>query len=234
MCGAGSLRAAVTSTGVAQWSTPAPPPLSPLPPAGGINEQQYVRLRSEAKAPFRLTRIIFLGGLAVGAALGLFIITGRLLGALQGELCGAGRILLLVLRKVEHCCECGHGARAARDPHRLCASGISVGSAGLLPRPRALAAIPVPPRPCPPSFPGGEGAPDLQETLQNFGINAAALAVLGFFVSRDVASQRRDQAVIEREEALARLQVHPGAAVQTIPCGPSGGPGCVAMVGLCV
>ncbi len=54
------------------------------PPAGGINDQQYVRLRSEAKAPFRLTRIIFLGGLAVGAALGLFIITGRLLAALAG------------------------------------------------------------------------------------------------------------------------------------------------------
>jgi hypothetical protein len=60
-------------------------------------------------------------------------------------------------------------------------------------------------------MPGGEGAPDLQETLQNFGINAAALAVLGFFVSRDVAAQRRDQAVIEREEALARLQVRRGA-----------------------
>lgn len=44
-----------------------------------------MRLRSEAKAPFRLTRIIFLGGLAVGAALGLFIITGRLLAAVAGE-----------------------------------------------------------------------------------------------------------------------------------------------------
>ncbi|KAI7840112.1 hypothetical protein COHA_006153 [Chlorella ohadii] len=107
---------------------------------GGINDQQYVRLRSEAKAPFRLTRIIFLGGLAVGAALGLFIITGRLLAALAG--------------------------------------GCS-----------------------------GEGAPDLQETLQNFGINSAALAVLGFFVYRDVAAQRRDQAVIEREESLGRLLV---------------------------
>ncbi|PRW20574.1 LOW PSII ACCUMULATION chloroplastic [Chlorella sorokiniana] len=104
---------------------------------GGINEQTYVQLRSEAKAPFRLTRIIFLGGLAVGAALGLFIITGRLLAALAG----------------------------------------------------------------------GEGAPDLQETLQNFGVNSAALAVLGFFVYRDVAAQRRDQAVIEREESLGRLLV---------------------------
>ena len=58
---------------------------TPPPAAGGINEQTYVRLRSEAKAPFRLTRIIFLGGLAVGAALGLFIIAGRLLAALAGD-----------------------------------------------------------------------------------------------------------------------------------------------------
>lgn len=107
---------------------------------GGINEQQYVRLRSEAKAPFRLTRIIFLGGLAVGAALGLFIITSRLVAALQG----------------------------------------------------------------------GEGAPDLQETAQNFGINAAALGVLGFFVYRDLSSQNKDQQVILREEALGRLQVSLG------------------------
>lgn len=69
----------------------------PALPAGGINDQQYVKLRSEAKAPFRLTRIIFLGGLAAGAALGLFIITGRLLAALQGERallgCPTGRVL---------------------------------------------------------------------------------------------------------------------------------------------
>ena len=62
---------------------------------------------------------------------------------------------------------------------------------------------------------GGEGAPDLQETVQNFGINSAALAVLGFFVYRDVSAQARDQAVIKREEALGRLQVggcRPGCA----------------------
>lgn len=114
---------------------------------GGINDQQYVKLRSEAKAPFRLTRIIFLGGLAAGAALGLFIITGRLVAALQG----------------------------------------------------------------------GEGAPDLQETVQNFGINSAALGVLGFFVYRDVSAARRDQAVVEREEALARLQVSLGSGERVIP-----------------
>ncbi|PSC70246.1 LOW PSII ACCUMULATION chloroplastic [Micractinium conductrix] len=114
---------------------------------GGINDKQYMQLRSEAKAPFRLTRIIFLGGLAVGAGLGLLIITGRLVAALQG----------------------------------------------------------------------GEGAPELQETLQNFGINSAALAVLGFFVYRDVASSRRDQAVIAQEEALGQLQLSLGGGSRVIP-----------------
>ena len=33
---------------------------------------------------------------------------------------------------------------------------------------------------------GGAGAPELQETLQNFTINSVALTVLGFFVYRDV------------------------------------------------
>jgi hypothetical protein len=74
--------------------------------------------------------------------------------------------------------------------------------------------------PCLPA--GGEGAPNLQETLQNFGINAAALAVLGFFVYRDVSAQQKDQAVILREEALARLQVRqrrlqPGRVLPSLP-----------------
>jgi len=76
---------------------------------GGISEQQYVQLRSEAKAPFRLTRIIFIGGLAVGAALGLFIITGRLLAALQGGWShdGVGRAGVLVITP-HHLCACNH------------------------------------------------------------------------------------------------------------------------------
>lgn len=62
-----------------------PSPSSPIP-SGGVSDEQYVRLRSEAKAPFRLTRVIFLGGLAAGAAIGLLIIAGRLVAALQGAL----------------------------------------------------------------------------------------------------------------------------------------------------
>jgi hypothetical protein len=33
---------------------------------------------------------------------------------------------------------------------------------------------------------GGEGAPDLQESLQNFGINLTAVLILGFLVYRDI------------------------------------------------
>lgn len=42
--------------------------------------------RSEAKAPFRLVRLIVTGGLLAGAALGLLIISARLVQALQGGL----------------------------------------------------------------------------------------------------------------------------------------------------
>ena len=80
-----AVQCSLSPTRVPSLLRPALPHAAPGPaPAGGINEQTYVRLRSEAKAPFRLTRIIFLGGLAAGAGLGLFIITGRLLAALQG------------------------------------------------------------------------------------------------------------------------------------------------------
>lgn len=51
---------------------------------GGIGEASYSQLRAEAKAPFRLTRIVFLGGLAAGAGLGLLIILARLAAALKG------------------------------------------------------------------------------------------------------------------------------------------------------
>lgn len=203
---------------VASWQT-----LSlracPALPAGGINDQQYVKLRSEAKAPFRLTRIIFLGGLAAGAALGLFIITGRLLAALQGERallgCPTGCVLgfqAVLARTWALLCWCAVcGIRLSSPvckvaPGKAAKSGIALHGVleeraypGLYRLIQAGRAV------YPPA--GGEGAPDLQETVQNFGINSAALAVLGFFVYRDVAAARRDQAVVEREEALARLQV---------------------------
>lgn len=52
---------------------------------GGVSDTGLVQLRSEAKAPFRLTRLIFASGLLFGAAVGLLIIGGRLVQALQGE-----------------------------------------------------------------------------------------------------------------------------------------------------
>ena len=54
---------------------------------------------------------------------------------------------------------------------------------------------------------GGDGAPDLTETLQNFAINSAAFALLSFLFVRDIQSQDRDQRTIQREEMLGRLQV---------------------------
>lgn len=108
--------------------------------AGGVTNDSYVKLRAEAKAPFRLTRIILFGGLAAGAGLGLLIITTRLIAA----------------------------------------------------------------------FKGGEGAPELQETLQNFAINSGVLAVLGFFLLRDLAANEKDKEVVQREEALAALQLSLG------------------------
>ncbi len=54
---------------------------------------------------------------------------------------------------------------------------------------------------------GGEGAPDLNESLTNLAINGAALAVLSFLLVRDLRARDKDAAVTAREEALSRLLV---------------------------
>lgn len=55
--------------------------------------------------------------------------------------------------------------------------------------------------------PGGEGSPNLVETLQNLAVNGAAVAILGFVFQRDLRGSQSDRKTVEREEALARLQV---------------------------
>jgi tetratricopeptide (TPR) repeat protein len=108
--------------------------------AGGISSDAYIKLRAEAKSPFRLTRVLLFGALAAGAGLGLIITSTRVVTALQG----------------------------------------------------------------------GEDAPNLQATLQNFAINAAGLAGFGFLVLRDVQAGKREENVVAREEALATLQIKVG------------------------
>ena len=54
---------------------------------------------------------------------------------------------------------------------------------------------------------GGEGAPELTETLKNLGINGVAVAALGWLVRWDLAASDRDKVLVQREEGLARLQV---------------------------
>jgi hypothetical protein len=55
--------------------------------------------------------------------------------------------------------------------------------------------------------PGGEGAPDLTESLLNFAINSAVLGVLGVLLYRDAQAKQRALQVSDREELLSRLQV---------------------------
>ncbi len=57
-------------------------------------------------------------------------------------------------------------------------------------------------------FTGGDGAPDLTESLRNLAINGAAVGILGYIFQRDLKRQQSDKKVIEREEALACLQVY--------------------------
>jgi hypothetical protein len=57
------------------------------------------------------------------------------------------------------------------------------------------------------AFKGGEGAPDLTESLTNLGINGAAVVLFGFLVARDLQSKERDTRVTSREEELGRLLV---------------------------
>lgn len=51
---------------------------------GNISDKSLVQLRTEAKAPFRLIRLILASGLLFGAGVGLIIIATRLVQSLQG------------------------------------------------------------------------------------------------------------------------------------------------------
>jgi hypothetical protein len=50
----------------------------------------------------------------------------------------------------------------------------------------------------------------LQESLTNFGINTAALAILSFLVLRDLNEQKKATSITKREEELGRLLVRLG------------------------
>lgn len=54
---------------------------------------------------------------------------------------------------------------------------------------------------------GGPDAPPLTESLTNLAVNATALAVLTFFLIRDLKGKEADVAVTGREEALSRLLI---------------------------
>eukprot|EP00199_Chlamydomonas_sp_CCMP681_P000535 CAMPEP_0119113798 /NCGR_PEP_ID=MMETSP1180-20130426/45215_1 /TAXON_ID=3052 ORGANISM="Chlamydomonas cf sp, Strain CCMP681" /NCGR_SAMPLE_ID=MMETSP1180 /ASSEMBLY_ACC=CAM_ASM_000741 /LENGTH=471 /DNA_ID=CAMNT_0007102049 /DNA_START=9 /DNA_END=1424 /DNA_ORIENTATION=- len=111
---------------------------------GGLSRNAKIDMRAEAKAPFRLPRLVLFSSLGIGAFTGLFIISARLIAAIKG----------------------------------------------------------------------GEGAPDLQESVQNFAINSTAVVLLGWLVDRDLQSKQKVVRVTEREEVLGRLQIELGGTRQ--------------------
>ena len=52
---------------------------------GAPSGDRLSRLQSEARAPFRFTRLLLLGGFNAGAIVGLLIIVSRLIAALKGD-----------------------------------------------------------------------------------------------------------------------------------------------------
>lgn len=54
---------------------------------------------------------------------------------------------------------------------------------------------------------GGEGAPDLNDSLKNLAINSAAVAAFSFLFARDFRGSARDRAAAEAEESLSRLEL---------------------------
>ena len=56
-----------------------------VPDSAGLSTKGLIELRSEAKAPFRLTRMIITGGIAAAAVISLIVTLTRLPAALKGE-----------------------------------------------------------------------------------------------------------------------------------------------------
>ena len=51
---------------------------------GGVTSKGIVKLRTEARAPFRLTRLIFTGGFTLSAVVGVVLLAPRLFTAVKG------------------------------------------------------------------------------------------------------------------------------------------------------
>lgn len=57
------------------------------------------------------------------------------------------------------------------------------------------------------ALPGGEGAPDLTESVTNFFVNSIVLAIISVILKRDLDAKQKALKVTDREELLSRLQV---------------------------
>ena len=65
---------------------------------------------------------------------------------------------------------------------------------------------------------GGKDAPELNGVLLNVVINGAGIAGTSWLFQRDLKARQRDRSSVEREEALARLQVHTALCAIVTTC----------------
>lgn len=54
---------------------------------------------------------------------------------------------------------------------------------------------------------GGTSTPETSDTVQLVAVNIVVLVALGLFLSRDFQQQKKEKAIIEREESLSELKV---------------------------
>lgn len=65
---------------------------------------------------------------------------------------------------------------------------------------------------------GGKDAPELNGVLLNVIINGLGIAGTSWLFQRDLKARQRDRSSVEREEALARLQVHTALCAVSTTC----------------
>jgi len=65
---------------------------------------------------------------------------------------------------------------------------------------------------------GGKDAPELYGVLLNVVINGLGIAGTSWLFQRDLKARQRDRSSVEREEALARLQVHTALCATSKTC----------------
>jgi len=164
-----------------------------------------VELRSEAKAPFRLIRMFLTLGAGAAAVVSLGITLYALKNILQGELatqssltgiCGqiTGESSRSDLQHDLQYATCVHAMQnLAQQSCKHCFAELHLTFHMQI----NLCCL----------MSGGTDAPELNGVLLNVVINGVGIAGTSWLFQLDLKARQRDRSSVEREEALARLQV---------------------------